>query len=204
MRAERAVGPDGGGDFRRILRTHTRVDVLAPVAEWPAVDAVFAARRDVVRHPVGSDPVTLIYRCPDPWQQAALRVGQRRVCAVGGSRQAENASATLSEIAADGTPDPATDALRRWICPLVEADTHLERPATVFYLPVSTAIGLARLANSRMPGNSASCRQAPTDVNKDLCHRGGGPGQRCIGSHVEAGRHRRNAFTDGYPLKRLP
>ena len=40
--------------------------------------------------------------------------------------------------------------LRRWIRPLVEADPHLQQPAAVFHLPVSTALVLALLANSRI------------------------------------------------------
>ena len=40
--------------------------------------------------------------------------------------------------------------LRRWARPLVEADPHLRQPATVFHLPISTALILALLVNSRI------------------------------------------------------
>jgi potassium efflux system protein len=40
--------------------------------------------------------------------------------------------------------------LRRWARPLVEADPHLRQPATVFQLPISTALLLALLVNSRI------------------------------------------------------
>ena len=40
--------------------------------------------------------------------------------------------------------------LRRWARPLVEANPHLRQPATVFQLPISTALILALLVNSRI------------------------------------------------------
>ena len=40
--------------------------------------------------------------------------------------------------------------LRRWARPLVEANPHLTQPATVFHLPISTALILALLFNSRI------------------------------------------------------
>src|SRR5690606_8302805 len=39
VRAEAVVRPDGGGDLAGILRAHAVVDVLAPVAVGPAIEA---------------------------------------------------------------------------------------------------------------------------------------------------------------------
>src|SRR5690606_35139949 len=50
--AQGVVRRDGGGNLVRVLRPHAVVDILAPVAVGPAVEASFLYRCQVIRHQV--------------------------------------------------------------------------------------------------------------------------------------------------------
>src|SRR5690606_15278741 len=61
---ERVVRGNGRGDLVRILRTDALVDVLAPVAVRPAVEAAFAHRGQVVRHQILAQLVAFVDHRP--------------------------------------------------------------------------------------------------------------------------------------------
>ncbi len=63
--AEGVVGDDRPVDQLRVLRLNSIIDVLAVVAEWPAVKSAVAHRRDVVGDEIAAELVALIYRNPE-------------------------------------------------------------------------------------------------------------------------------------------
>ena len=83
MGAQRVVGGDGRGDLVGILRSHAIIDVLAPVAIGPAVEAAFTHRGEVIRHQILAQFVPLVDHCP---QLPGARLDRqcRRVAQAGG------------------------------------------------------------------------------------------------------------------------
>src|SRR6185312_4918035 len=69
MRAQRVVWRNRLGNEVRTLRLHARIDMLAVIAVWPAIEGAILHRSHVVRHEVGTDLVTFIDHGP---QRAAL------------------------------------------------------------------------------------------------------------------------------------
>src|ERR1700712_2326673 len=65
MGAEPGIGTEGLSNEIRPLRLDADIDVLAPVAVWPAVEAVLLHGGQVVRHEVGPDLVALVGDRPE-------------------------------------------------------------------------------------------------------------------------------------------
>src|SRR3981081_183062 len=63
--AERVIRDDGALDQIRPLRMHARIDVLAVITEWPAVESPFPNRRDVIRHEIAAKLVALVNGDPE-------------------------------------------------------------------------------------------------------------------------------------------
>jgi hypothetical protein len=65
VRSEAVVRTDRGGYLLRILRMHAGVDVLAPVAVGPAIEAAVLHRGQIIRHKIRADLVALVGDGPE-------------------------------------------------------------------------------------------------------------------------------------------